>query len=281
MKYDIQQLQSSSILTKSNLPDTDYVINPYVGCQFACSYCYATFMTRNVGRHRSEWGKFIYVKNFDETKLLKQLSKLSADKKILLSSVTDPYTFAENRLKRTRRILELIRDSEFRGSVGILTKSPTILRDLDLISSIKGAEVGMTIPVIDDLNMRLLEPFAPSAKARVSALEKIRQRCEVVYAFLSPLMPYHVLQKDLVLQTLRRMQELSPNYIYAELLNLRKDIRDTMLPFIAKLPQNLQRSFFDSPKQNLKNLQTFVNEELDKLNLSPRLGGAMDHSING
>ena len=54
-----QKINTKNYLTKSNLPASDYVINPYVGCTHACKYCYARFMKRFTG-HREEWGKFSY-----------------------------------------------------------------------------------------------------------------------------------------------------------------------------------------------------------------------------
>lgn len=56
-----RKIRVSSIITKSNLPDADYVINPYVGCMHSCLYCYARFMKRFTGQ-KEEWGKFVDVK---------------------------------------------------------------------------------------------------------------------------------------------------------------------------------------------------------------------------
>ena len=57
----IKEINASSIITKSNLPDADYVINPYVGCTYACIYCYARFMKRFTG-HTEPWGQFLDIK---------------------------------------------------------------------------------------------------------------------------------------------------------------------------------------------------------------------------
>ncbi|HOX60771.1 MAG TPA: hypothetical protein PLV72_02065 [Candidatus Magasanikbacteria bacterium] len=57
----VKEIQASSIITKSNLPDADFVVNPYVGCMHACIYCYARFMKRFTG-HDEPWGDFVDVK---------------------------------------------------------------------------------------------------------------------------------------------------------------------------------------------------------------------------
>ncbi len=53
---DIQEIQAKSILTKTTLKDADfdYSINPYIGCRFGCIYCYASFMSRFVGKKISD-----------------------------------------------------------------------------------------------------------------------------------------------------------------------------------------------------------------------------------
>ena len=81
-----KKILSKSILTKSNLPASDYVINPYVGCPHGCKYCYAMFMKRFT-RHQENWGEFIDIKKCDKKINLKMIS----GKNIFLSSVTDCY----------------------------------------------------------------------------------------------------------------------------------------------------------------------------------------------
>ena len=61
----IKEIEATSIITPSKLPDSDFVVNPYLGCGFACLYCYASFMGRFVrgdsGRPEpiSEWGSYV------------------------------------------------------------------------------------------------------------------------------------------------------------------------------------------------------------------------------
>ena len=81
-----KEIEVKNYVTKSNLPSSDYVINPYVGCPHACKYCYASFMKRFTG-HEEEWGTFIDIKRCEKEIDLKKLG----NKSIFLSSVTDCY----------------------------------------------------------------------------------------------------------------------------------------------------------------------------------------------
>ena len=58
----IKEIKVNDYLTKSNLPSSDYVINPYIGCTHGCKYCYASFMKRFTG-HTEKWGDFIDIKH--------------------------------------------------------------------------------------------------------------------------------------------------------------------------------------------------------------------------
>ena len=61
-QHNIKEIFAKTIITKSKLPNSDFVINPYIGCQHACIYCYADFMKRFTGHSGEDWGDFIDVK---------------------------------------------------------------------------------------------------------------------------------------------------------------------------------------------------------------------------
>ena len=188
--------ESKTIITKSNLPDTDYVINPYIGCQFGCCYCYASFMGRFVNKSISEWGEYVFVKSNGADLIKKELAKLiktSPNSKILLSSVTDPYQAAEAKYKLTRKILGAIGELQYPEMINILTKSPLVLRDTDILKTIPQVEVGLTITTTDDAMSKALEFNAPGATNRLKALEKLNKQGFATYAFIGPLLPHYAL----------------------------------------------------------------------------------------
>jgi len=61
MESVIKNIEVKGILTKSNLPVSDYYVNPYVGCEHGCKYCYASFM-KQFSNYSEPWGEFVDVK---------------------------------------------------------------------------------------------------------------------------------------------------------------------------------------------------------------------------
>lgn len=181
----IREIEPKSILSKSGIDGVSYCVNPYVGCSHACSYCYASFMKKYTG-HREPWGDFVDVKANAPALLRRQISKARPGR-IFLSTVTDPYQPAEETYGVTRRCLEVLSASPF--PVDILTKSPLVLRDIELLKEIRGAEIGITITTDDDRVRRIFEPKAPSIERRIKALETLHAEGLATYAFIGPVLP--------------------------------------------------------------------------------------------
>ena len=97
----IKEVDVKNILSKSNIPVTDYAVNPYVGCTHACKYCYASFI-KKFTNHFEDWGTFLDVKFWNPIKNPKRY----AGKKFFVSSVTDPYNPQEEIYNRTREFLQ-------------------------------------------------------------------------------------------------------------------------------------------------------------------------------
>ncbi len=185
MKQTIQEVHVRSALSKSNIPGMKFCVNPYVGCSHACTYCYATFMKRFTG-HLEPWGSFIDVK-IEVPEILRRQLRRAARGTVMLSSVTDPYQPVEAKYKLTRKCLEAL--AQFQFPVNILTKSPLVTRDIDIISTMKDASVGLTITTDNDDMRKLFEPGAPSIASRIEALKKLHEAGITAYVFIGPVLP--------------------------------------------------------------------------------------------
>ncbi|HHT9115001.1 MAG: DUF5131 family protein [Planctomycetes bacterium] len=185
MSLIIREIKAKSILTKSGIPGVDYCVNPYVGCSHGCRYCYATFMKKYTG-HTEPWGGFVDVKINTPEILQKQLKRARMGR-VMVSSVTDAYQPIESKYKLTRQCLEILLQSQF--PVDILTKSPLVLRDIDLIKKFKDIEVGITITTHDEKISRVFEPNAPSIMARMRTLNTLHDNRIKTYAFIGPVLP--------------------------------------------------------------------------------------------
>ncbi|MGA8942774.1 MAG: radical SAM protein [Thermoactinomyces sp.] len=219
----VKEIEVNSIITPSKLPDADFVINPYTGCLHACRYCYAEFMKRFAGTDE-DWGKFVYVKSKWKSPL--NIKKL-ANRKVLLSSVTDPYQQVEHRYKLTRKILEQFAGSDCK--LEILTKSDLVLRDLDVIKKIPEITVGMSINATHDLLRKVMEPKAKPVQKRMDALKTLKSEGIRTYLFVSPIFPA-LSNVQALIQAMRPYVD----YFLFENLNLRGAYKKRVLELIGR-----------------------------------------------
>ena len=180
---NINEIQSKSILSASKV--YDYVVNPYVGCQHGCSYCYARYMKRFTG-HKEPWGEFVDVKINAAELLQKEINK-KKKAKVWISGVCDPYQPLEAKYELTRKCLQILAQNDW--PVVIQTRSPLVLRDIDIIKEAKHFEVGFSITTADDEIRKLFEPHAPSIMDRLNALAELHQSGIRTYAMIAPILP--------------------------------------------------------------------------------------------
>ncbi|MBN1268025.1 MAG: radical SAM protein [Kiritimatiellae bacterium] len=182
------EITAKSALVRSRIPGVDFVINPYLGCGHGCRYCYAVFMRKYSRYNRNtRWGDFVEVKANIVDVLRAELRRRRSTATAHLSSACDPYQPVEQKYRLTRGCLEALR--EFGWGVNVLTRSPLVTRDLDLLGSFLEASVGMSIGTDDDEVRKVLEPRAPSIPARIETLRKLRAAGLHTWAFLAPMLP--------------------------------------------------------------------------------------------
>lgn len=230
MEIKEKVIQVKDYLTKSNLPASDYVINPYIGCPHACKYCYACFMKRFTG-HMEDWGAFIDVKQCDKPISSKKLK----NKSVFLSSVTDCYNSFEEKYQVTRKILEQLVNIEC--SIGISTKSKLILRDLDLLKKCKDLKVSISLNTLDE-NFKNDMDAAGSINDRLCTLKELHDQGIYTVLFMSPIFPYITDFKSIIERTHTYVDEY-----WFENLNLRGNYKQKILEYIKEKYANLYNEY--------------------------------------
>lgn len=179
----IKEVKAKHILNESKV--YEYVVNPYTGCQHGCTYCYARFMKKFTG-HKERWGEFVDVKINAPALLSAEIIKKKLGR-VWVSGVCDPYQPLEKKYELTRRCLEILRRHSWPAI--IQTRSPLVLRDMDIIREAKAFEVGFTVTTADDGVRRIFEPKAPPIADRIRALEGLHLAGIRTYAMVAPVLP--------------------------------------------------------------------------------------------
>jgi len=188
-----------SILNKASgfISAYDFTLNPYRGCQYACSYCYAVAFSPNPPM-RQEWGDWVIVKQNAAEVLDKELQKWyeknTNPPSIYMSSVTDPYQPIEAKEKLTRCLLEVM--VKYQPILVIQTRSPMITRDIDLLQQFYRLRLNMSVPTGSERVRRDFEPRSPSIFARLRAIGILKHSlpCNADYdtrfsVTMTPLLP--------------------------------------------------------------------------------------------
>jgi len=176
-------LRRRTIIRPSGVEYTDYNCNIYHGCAHNCKYCYARLMTKRFESEPSDWQEVKMVENAVE--LARRDIRALRPGRIMFCSMTDPYQPIEAETELARKVLEVLLDSPFR--ILILTKSPLVTRDYDLILGHSNVEMGFTVTSLEDIPF--WEPYAPGNKKRIEALKKAHEIGVKTFASIEPWIP--------------------------------------------------------------------------------------------
>lgn len=205
---------AKSLLTKATgfIAAYDFTLNPYRGCQYGCSYCYAVAFSPNP-QMRQDWGKWVIIKQNAAEILEKELEswyKKHPDKppSIYMSSVTDPYQPIESKEQLTRSLLQVMLN--YSPTLVIQTRSPIITRDIDYLQRFKHLRINMSIPTGSESVRKDFEPRSPSIKARFNAVKAIKQSIDPLKGYvpklsitITPLLPTEPADKSAFINKLQ------------------------------------------------------------------------------
>ena len=275
MTMKIKEIKAKSIITPSGLPESDFVLNPYVGCMHGCIYCYARFMKRFTNHHEP-WGTFVDIKiNAPDLVPDTKYKNKYAGKSLSIASVTDAYQPIEARYKLMREILPRL--IPLQPSLCIMTKSDLIVRDIDLLKKFKDIAAGVSLTLLNDNIRKEVEPLASSVERRIGAVKKLKEAGIRTFVFISPMFPYLTDWKQIIRRTKSFVDEF-----WFENLNVRAtnwpDIKKWLKAYHQDLLKKYEEVYFTKSdywdkieaeikqfcKQNKLNFKLYFHHKADK-----------------
>ena len=263
------QLAARSVLNSPQQTGVDFwSLNPYVGCEFGCSYCYARYAHRYVverahaagrlsgpefrdfrGAHGWEaFERRIFVKEgllgALERDLQRYFRTAGPTAPIVIGTATDPYQPGERRFRVTRQVLERLARCEGLN-VGIITKSPLVARDIDVLQRIgerSDLQVHVSLTTVDVGIIRRLEARSPMPAARLRALRRLTAAGIEAGLIVAPVLPGITDDVPHLEALFQAAREAGARFVHAGPLRLYAAVRDRFLPVLdAHFPHLSER----------------------------------------
>lgn len=229
LRTEVIRDATRTIIARNQSPDIsfDRSINPYRGCEHGCIYCFARPTHAYLGMSPGiDFESRLFAKPNAAELLAKELSAPGyVPRTIAMGTNTDPYQPIEKKMRITRSILEVLR--EFRHPVGIVTKSPLILRDVDILSEMAEmglAKAALSITTLDRKLARMMEPRAGTPSRRLQAIKGLSDAGIPTAVMFAPAIPaLNDGELEAVLRAATEMGARSAGYV---LLRLPLEIKD-------------------------------------------------------
>ncbi len=250
-------IQARSVLNSATATHmTFWSVNPYIGCEFGCRYCYARdthrwSVERAVAKDATTpavvelralapsdaFERRILVKENAADVLARTLDPARLDgASLVIGTATDPYQPAERRFRITRSLLETL--LHYRNlSLGIITKSPLIARDIDLLVALAGRHrvtVNLSLAAIDATLLRRLEPRSPTPRTRLRTMARLTAAGIHAGLLIAPVLPQLNDSRDALYTLVRAARDCGAEWVAAAPLRLGAATRRTLLPWLAR-----------------------------------------------
>lgn len=241
VRFDVEYrpLPCRTLLNANRNPGLPFAwtINPYRGCEFACRYCYARATHSYLQHGPEDFEKRIYVKKNAAEVLARTLPpEVLGGEPIAIGTATDPYQGAERHFRITRAVLGVL--AKLPGlDVSITTKSPLVLRDLDLLQRIAAQgrlRVNVSMTTLRPGLARILEPRAPRPPRRLETIARLSQAGIETALFCMPILPGITDGWHELAPLLRAARDAGARQAFGGTLHLEEEIRPVFLPMLRR-----------------------------------------------
>jgi len=188
----------------------EYTMNIYRGCNQGCIYCDSRsdcYGIKDFDRVRTKENALMIIRDDLRSKTSRGV--------ICTGSMSDPYNVFEKDLLLTRNALQLVHAYKF--GVGVITKSPLVTRDIDILMDISKqatAMVKISITTADDSLAKKIETGASSPSKRFSALKQLTDHGLFAGVLLMPLLPFIQDTEEHIAEIVEKAVENGAKFIY-------------------------------------------------------------------
>src|SRR5690349_9016125 len=214
-----------------------WTINPYRGCTHACAYCFArpthTYLDLNA---REDFEREIVVKVNAPELVRSELARRSwKGEHVALGTNTDPYQWVEGRYRLMEGIWEAMRDHA--NPCSVLTKSPLLLRDIELMKQVSERTefaANLSIPTLDEKAWRATEPHTPHPRKRIEAVAELTRAGIKTGVLVAPLIPGVNDSPEQLAPLLEGVREAGADSIGGVGLHLRGEVREIWFDWLRE-----------------------------------------------
>ncbi|TME17852.1 MAG: radical SAM protein [Chloroflexi bacterium] len=215
----------------------NWSLNPYMGCEHRCAFCYVRAFEQRADRPSDDrYGRAIRVKTNVAQVLDLELSRAAwKSEAVVIGAATDPYQPAEGRYQLTRGCLKVL--ARHANPAGLITRGPMIVRDIDVMSELsKRASFSVTfsVPTVDDEVWRRTEPGTAHPRQRLQALSRLVAAGIKASVGMAPILPGLSDRPEQLEEVVKAAREAGAVSVWANLLYLRPGTKEHFLECVAK-----------------------------------------------
>ncbi|MCX5687892.1 MAG: radical SAM protein [Candidatus Omnitrophica bacterium] len=183
---EYKEVKISRILNPTGIDLGEYVINPFMGCEYSCLYCYVR-SNKVISKRQGEWGSYVDIR-INAPELLEKEILSKKPKCVLLGSTTDCFQNIEKKYAITKQVLEIL--NKHKVYYNILTRSPNIIEYIDLLKKGFCKKIYFTINNTSPEIKNKLEPKSPGFELRFKSINKMLDENIPIVPYFSPILPW-------------------------------------------------------------------------------------------
>ena len=240
-----EEVESRSALNRVQGMGFEWSLNPYTGCEHRCAFCYVRAFEIRADRPGDDrYGRTVRVKVNVASLLRHELGRRSwRHQLVAVGTATDPYQPAEGRYRLTRACLKVLRDH--RNPVGIITRGPMVVRDIDVLTDLAAraeVSVNFSIPTLDSEVWRKTEPGTAHPRQRFRALERLVNAGIKAGVGMAPILPGLSDRPEQIEDVVKAARAAGATHLWAALLHLKPGTKEHFLEVLARhWPEQLPR----------------------------------------